>query len=66
MVGMAADGLWDISTFLDGNYGDGWAHQVSLSGSFVTAALGLVAMLIKRRRDNFAVTPDGITRTQQS
>jgi hypothetical protein len=23
-------------------------------------------MLIKRRRDNFAVTPEGITRTQQS
>jgi len=60
-VAMAAHGLWDISTFLDGQAGAGAGHNIALLGAFVMGALGLFAMLVTRRRDrHISMTPDGI------
>jgi len=60
-VAMAAHGLWDISTFLDGQAGAGAGHNIALLGAFVMGALGLFAMLVTRRRDrHISMTPHGI------
>ena len=50
-----------VSTFLDGQAGAGAGHNVALLGAFVMGALGLVAMIVTRRRDRrISMTPHGI------
>ena len=61
VVGMAAHGLWDMSTFLDGQSGAGAAHNIALFGGFVVGGLGLVTMLVMWKRDSdIAMTPTGL------
>jgi uncharacterized protein len=61
-VAMAAHGLWDISTFLDGQSGAGAGHSIALLGSFVLGALGLIAMFVQLRKGDrrIALTSKGI------
>jgi len=64
---MAAHGLWDISTFLDLNHGQGVAHDIALYGSLVVSAASLTALIaIIRRERGIAVTPAGIVPVKQA
>ncbi len=61
VVAMVAHGAWDMSTFMDGQAGQGVAHDISLSATFLASGLGLIAMFVLLRRDrHIAMTPAGI------
>lgn len=63
---MVAHGVWDISTFLDLNYGTGIAHNVAVYGSLVVSAIALITLIaIIRRERGVAVTPAGIVAAGQ-
>ena len=64
---MVAHGVWDISTFLDLNHGNGIAHDIALYGSLAVSAVSLAALIaLVRRERGIAVTPEGIVPAEHS
>ena len=61
IAGMIAHGLWDISTFLAGNFGHGALNNVAGAAPFVLAAFAIVmAIVILRRDKDIQLTAAGI------
>jgi membrane protease YdiL (CAAX protease family) len=58
---MIAHGLWDFSVFLDGEYGRGFPHSISLPLTLAVAMLAMIAIITVFRRDRaITMTPAGL------
>lgn len=61
---MVAHGLWDFSTFLDGQFGRGTLHLISLPSTLIVGAVALFALISVYRQDRaLTMTPTGIIST---